>query len=93
MLKYQVCLAVPHFGYTNCSLKQIFCSIEYPPKTGQGTFYEMNTNIERTGNLSSDGGFVIFDSHFDGSCFTRHLKVIILALSCLKMLFVPFLKN
>ena len=90
MLTYQVCLAVPHFRYTNCSLKQIFCSIEYSPKTGQGTSYEMNTNIERTGNLSSDGGFVICDSHFDGSCFRRHLKVIILVLLCLKILFVPF---
>ena len=90
MLTYQVCLAVPHFRYTNCSLKQIFCSIEYSPKTGQGTSYEMNTNIERTENLSSDGGFVICDSHFDGSCFTRHLKVIILVLLCLKILFVLF---
>ena len=90
MLIYQVCLAVLHFGYTNYSLKQIFCSIEYPPKTGQGTFYEINTNIERTGNLSSDGGFVICDSHFDGSSFKKHLKVIILVLLCLEILFVPF---
>ena len=33
-----------------------------------------------TGNLPSDGGYFIYDSHFDKSCFERNLEITILAL-------------
>ena len=40
-------------------------------------------SIEQTGNLPSHGQFSICDSHFDGSCFKRDLKIIIPNLLCL----------
>ena len=40
-------------------------------------------SIEQTGNLPSNGQFSICDSHFDGSCFKRDLKIIIPNLLCL----------
>ena len=65
-------------------MQTLLKNIIFPPteyrEAEQGILHEMDTNVQRTGNLPSDGGFFICDSHFDESCFKRDLKIIILVL-------------
>ena len=65
-------------------MQTLLKNIIFPPtdyrEAEQGTLHEMDTNVQRTGNLPSDGGFFISDPDFDESCFKRDLKIIILVL-------------
>ena len=64
MLKYQV------FEISNWNIKyQTFGHTNHSDK-----------KMGKTGNLPSDGGYFIYNSHFDKSCFERNLEIIILTL-------------
>ena len=88
-LKYQACLAVQHWDIrTVLEKKKKFPFMQYYLKSATSNFVWN----EYKGNLPSNRGFLICNSHFNESCFERDLKIIVLVLLCLFKFYNPFSK-